>query len=280
LSGGSIPLNMNDATTTGSSSTTSSYLYGNVLFGGTAPVEQISGSTAVFLVTSPTGVQGVYGATGTSLEQALYSPYGSPTITSGAIVTPFGFQGSYTDATGMIFLINRYYDPTTDQFLSIDPLVDQTNQPYVFVNDNPLNSTDPLGLWPNWLAITSAIAAPITHIVSFAWQHRTTIAGALAAATCVALSVGACAFAVVVALVVRVQYRVEKQGSANSLGSNISDAVITAGTFGPVRLPLAQADLGSFSVGQQVMVRAVTGAPSVVNAFWHSESNTRNRRLR
>jgi hypothetical protein len=34
----------------------------------------------------------------------------------------------------------------TDQFLSIDPLVDQTGQPYVFTNDNPLNSTDPLGL--------------------------------------------------------------------------------------------------------------------------------------
>ena len=42
--------------------------------------------------------------------------------------------------------INRYYDPTTDQFLSVDPLVDSTGQPYVFTNDNPLNATDPLGL--------------------------------------------------------------------------------------------------------------------------------------
>jgi len=32
--------------------------------------------------------------------------------------------------------------------LSIDPQVDQTNQPYVFANDNPLNVTDPLGLKP------------------------------------------------------------------------------------------------------------------------------------
>ena len=36
----------------------------------------------------------------------------------------------------------------TDQFLSIDPMVDQTDQPYVFTNDNPLNSSDPLGLIP------------------------------------------------------------------------------------------------------------------------------------
>jgi len=42
--------------------------------------------------------------------------------------------------------INRYYDPTTDQFLSVDPAVATTDQPYVFTNDNPLNSEDPLGL--------------------------------------------------------------------------------------------------------------------------------------
>jgi hypothetical protein len=48
--------------------------------------------------------------------------------------------------------INRYYDPTTDQFLSIDPLVDETGQPYVFTNDNPLNETDPLGL-KGWYCI-------------------------------------------------------------------------------------------------------------------------------
>jgi RHS repeat-associated protein len=43
-------------------------------------------------------------------------------------------------------VINRYYDPTTDQFLSIDPVVAQTDQPYVFTNDDPLNAEDPLGL--------------------------------------------------------------------------------------------------------------------------------------
>ena len=41
--------------------------------------------------------------------------------------------------------INRYYDPTTDQFLSIDRDVATTDQPYVFTNDDPLNATDPLG---------------------------------------------------------------------------------------------------------------------------------------
>jgi RHS repeat-associated protein len=42
--------------------------------------------------------------------------------------------------------VNRYYDPSTDQFLSIDPDVTTTDQPYVFTNDDPLNTTDPLGM--------------------------------------------------------------------------------------------------------------------------------------
>jgi hypothetical protein len=45
-------------------------------------------------------------------------------------------------------VINRYYDPTTNQFLSIDPGVALTDQPYVFSNDDPLNSEDALGQLP------------------------------------------------------------------------------------------------------------------------------------
>lgn len=151
VSGSSIPLDINDATTSAGATTDTSYLYGPLLFGGTAPIEQITttaaGSHASFLVTNPTGVQEVVGSTGTTQELALYSLYGQQTIVSGSNVTPFAFQGSYSDPTGLIYLINRYYDPTTDQFLSIDPDVAETNQPYVFVNDDPLNAEDPLGQW-------------------------------------------------------------------------------------------------------------------------------------
>ena len=35
----------------------------------------------------------------------------------------------------------------TSQFLSVDPLVDQTETPYAFVNGDPVNATDPLGLF-------------------------------------------------------------------------------------------------------------------------------------
>ena len=44
--------------------------------------------------------------------------------------------------------VNRYYDPASYQFLSIDPKVGTTMEPYAFTAGDPLNSTDPLGLSP------------------------------------------------------------------------------------------------------------------------------------
>jgi hypothetical protein len=45
-------------------------------------------------------------------------------------------------------IINRCYDPSTDQYLSIDPYVASTDQTYVFTNDDPLNAEAPLGEIP------------------------------------------------------------------------------------------------------------------------------------
>ena len=75
-----------------------------------------------------------------------YSPYGSVSSTTGTWTTPSGFAGGYTDATGLIYLINRYYDPATGQFVSVDPLVGVTGDPYSYAGDDPSNAGDPEGL--------------------------------------------------------------------------------------------------------------------------------------
>jgi hypothetical protein len=54
-------------------------------------------------------------------------------------------------------VINRYYDPSIDQFLSIDPDVASTDQPYIYSGDDPLNLEDPLGLSPATKALSTAI---------------------------------------------------------------------------------------------------------------------------
>ena len=47
--------------------------------------------------------------------------------------------------------INRYYDSSTGEFISVDPIVGQTGTPYTYASDNPLSKNDPLGLIPTSL---------------------------------------------------------------------------------------------------------------------------------
>jgi RHS repeat-associated protein len=41
--------------------------------------------------------------------------------------------------------VGRYYDSQTGQFLSVDPMVEQTQQAYIYVGDDPVNGIDPEG---------------------------------------------------------------------------------------------------------------------------------------
>jgi RHS repeat-associated protein len=140
VTGGATPLLTSDGV--------NSYVYGPLLFGGIAPIEQIVNATSTpeFLTVEPMGVQFVFGHTATVLEQANYSTYGTQTMQSGTAVSPISFEGSYSDVSTLNYMINRYVDLGTDQFISVDPLVAETGQPFAFTNDDPLNETDPLGL--------------------------------------------------------------------------------------------------------------------------------------
>jgi RHS repeat-associated protein len=157
---GSGPIVNGVSPCTGSTAGGTTVVITGLNFTGASAVKFGSTPAASFSVTSSTSITAVApaGATGpvdvtvtTSgalglQELAAYSAYGVQTIQSGADVTPFGFQGSYTDPSGLTYLIGRYYDPTTDQFLSVDPDLAETGQPHAFTGDDPLNRTDPLGL--------------------------------------------------------------------------------------------------------------------------------------
>ncbi len=57
--------------------------------------------------------------------------------------------GQYADAeTGLHYNLNRYYDPERGQYLSPDPLANETGypdgpNPYAYVRYNPLRYVDP-----------------------------------------------------------------------------------------------------------------------------------------
>ena len=59
----------------------------------------------------------------------------------------YGYTGREPDETGLVYYRARYYDPTIGRFISRDPigLGGGINQ-YAYVNGNPVNLTDPLGL--------------------------------------------------------------------------------------------------------------------------------------
>ncbi|GLZ37140.1 RHS repeat-associated core domain-containing protein [Actinokineospora sp. NBRC 105648] len=122
---------------------TTNYLYGP---DGT-PIEQIGpGGSAWFVHDQLGSTIGLLGATGTVGATYTYTAYGVATAT-GTLSTPLRFAGEYTDAeSGLVYLRARYYEPTTAQFLTVDPLVDRTRAPYSYAGDNPLNHTDPSGM--------------------------------------------------------------------------------------------------------------------------------------
>ena len=124
---------------------TNSYIYGP----GGVPIEQISsGGQVDYLAQDALGsTRLITDSSGTVVGTTSYSPYGQVTAQSGTVTTPFGYAGQYTDATtGLVYMRARWCDPGTGQFLSQDPLVLLTQQPYAYVSDNPLSATDASGL--------------------------------------------------------------------------------------------------------------------------------------
>ena len=78
-----------------------------------------------------------------------YSSYGQPPCLARAIAANhFLYDGQYLDSiSGLYYLRARWYDPATGQFTSVDALVAITGQPYSYAGGNPMNGSDPLGLW-------------------------------------------------------------------------------------------------------------------------------------
>lgn len=123
----------------------SSYIYGP---GGLA-IEQVSseevptyihhdqlGSTR--LLTNSSGE-----ATGT----LTYGAYGALAGHTGTATTTLGYAGQYTlSQSGLQYLRARFYDPATAQFLTVDPAVGATREPFAYGGSNPIRFKDPTGL--------------------------------------------------------------------------------------------------------------------------------------
>ena len=106
---------------------------------------------------------------GTTSGLTHYDPYGAPRPGSTA-GTGIGFAGEYRDATGLVNLQARSYDPVLGRFIGRDTFAGvasapQTGNRYAYALANPLRFTDPSGHF-----VQSVIANPgeaLSTLVSF-----------------------------------------------------------------------------------------------------------------
>ena len=97
---------------------------------------------------------------GTIVNYTDYDAYGNAITQSGGSVNPgamsngevttdistdFAFGAGYWDSSNLTYLVHRYLDNESGQFISVDPLVDQTREAYVYAGDGPVMAIDAMG---------------------------------------------------------------------------------------------------------------------------------------
>jgi RHS repeat-associated protein len=138
-----------------------SYIYGP----HGQPIEQITDGTATYLLADQQdSTRLLLDASGEIVGRYGYDPWGNVTGHDGGASTNLQYDGQYADAeSGLTYLRARYYDPTTGQFLTRDPLVATTRSPYGYAGDDPVNVGDPTGELGvgGWLLIGGGVVATV-----------------------------------------------------------------------------------------------------------------------
>jgi RHS repeat-associated protein len=95
-------------------------------------------------------------SSGNTVAHYEYDPFGKTTVATGSKVNDFAHRFSTKPleaTTGLYYYGYRFYDPETGRWPSRDPIEEQGGQNlYGFVNNNPINGNDVLGLKQSWFA--------------------------------------------------------------------------------------------------------------------------------
>ncbi len=117
-------------------------------------VARKEGATRYWVHTDHVGsVQAVTDASGVEVNRKKYRPFGEILSTGGTLAYgPRGFTGQRHDASGLLYLHARYYDPALGRFISPDPIIPVTDNiglnRYAYAANDPVDRTDIDGLEP------------------------------------------------------------------------------------------------------------------------------------
>ena len=113
--------------------------------GSPLSVRDESSGAMTYPVTDGTGsVTGALDAHGALVGVTQYGAFGDPHPVSGGTGEEYSFTGHAYDAgTGLVYARSRYYDPSSGQFLSEDPLGGANS--YTYAANQPLDLVDPTG---------------------------------------------------------------------------------------------------------------------------------------
>lgn len=140
----------------------------DIIYGHTALAKEINGKYYYYIYNAHGDVTALADENGNIVNTYEYDAWGKLTAETEAVANNVKYSGEYYDEeTGLIYLRNRYYDPSARRFTSEDPARDDLNW-YCYCGNNPVNAVDPWGLgW--WL-----VAKPIVKFV-VKWVVKRTV---------------------------------------------------------------------------------------------------------
>jgi RHS repeat-associated protein len=105
-----------------------------------------SGNRYYYLFDGLGSVVGLVNSSGAKVNSYSYDPYGMQTSASETVANPWRYAGGQFDGqTGLTKFGTRYYDPDLGRFTQRDP--SGQDLPYAYAAGNPINNTDPSGLF-------------------------------------------------------------------------------------------------------------------------------------
>ncbi len=143
--------------------------------------EEVSGSFKVYHFDYRGSTVAITDSNCNITDTFTYDTYGKLTARTGTTKTPFLYNGRdgvmYEDDTGLIYMRARYYCPEIRRFVNADKVHGDisnglTLNRYAFVNGNPANGVDPMGLSAERVGVGTAWGGTVGKSIIFSTKKN------------------------------------------------------------------------------------------------------------